>query len=803
MATRPSGTQRKKKSTNAKKPTSRRKTTPRAQSKTGSAKKKVATKKKATANTDLTGSHREKATGEETALSATVPVNKNNTSIAKKTNIRKKVSVKQKLAPKKRAAAKSSPPDSDSNKTTANESQPTTVVASNIKKETVTKRITATKNKATARSAALESSDDSASRATQQPPAQAAQDHFKQHAETTKNNQKTAESHSRDEARTSFAARPSTMETMTSAMNHWTDYWFSTANQTLDMTMRGADIGMHLIQSAANKAAEGETLDFGNLTSNIGQSMQLDPSAVFNANFRLLQKQSELWAYATEKALGNSADPVVAAEAGDKRFKSDAWSEELVFDVLKQNYLLLSSWMLDMVNNGTAQLDEKERARLAFMTKQIIDAMSPTNFAATNPDVLAKTVDSQGKNLSTGLSNLQRDLKNGSLNIRQVDPEAFSVGRDIAITEGSVVYENELIQLIQYSPLTEKVSEVPLLIVPPWINKFYILDLKPDNSFIRWSVEQGLTVFVVSWRNVDSSMRDTTFDDYMTKGIIDALSAIEKATGQRQVNAIGYCIGGTLLAATLAWMSARNDKRIRSATFFTTQVDFSEPGDLGHFIDEPQIRAIETMMQHEGYLDGAEMARTFNMLRSNDLIWSFWINNYLLGRDALDFDLLYWNADSTRIPQHTHSFYLRQMYLENNLVKPGGITLAGEPLHLDKVDIPVYLQATRDDHIAPWRSVIKAKQHFSGDVRFVLAGSGHIAGVVNPPHKQKYSHWLNDAEPTDPDTWDAGATETQGSWWPDWIEWVKPQSGQLVAARTPGDSELKKIEPAPGRYVLE
>ena len=590
---------------------------------------------------------------------------------------------------------------------------------------------------------------------------------------------------------------------MTASMQQWTDYWFSAADNTMNMSRLGADIGMQLLKNASRPVANPDPLNLGELFVGAGQRMQLDPTAVFTANSKLLQKQAELWSYAVEKAHGNTPDPVVSAEHGDRRFKSEAWSEELVFDVLKQNYLLLSSWMLDLIQTGAEEINEKERARLVFMTRQMIDAMAPTNFASTNPDVLAKTIDSYGENLSSGLANMRRDLANGTLNIRQVNPDAFSVGRDIAVTEGAVVFENELIQLIQYSPLTKQVNEVPLLIVPPWINKFYILDLKPENSFIRWAVEQGLTVFVISWRNVDSSMRETTFDDYLTKGVVEAVSAVEKATGQPAVNAIGYCIGGTLLATVLAWMKARDDTRIRSATFFTTQVDFSEPGELGHFIDETQISAIEDVMQKNGYLDGAEMARTFNMLRSNDLIWSFWINNYLLGKDTLDFDLLYWNADSTRIPQHTHSFYLRQMYLENNLVKPGAVTLAGEQLHLDRVDLPIYLQATRDDHIAPWRSVIKAKQHFSGDVRFVLAGSGHIAGVVNPPAKQKYCYWINESEPMEAGAWDEGASEYSGSWWPDWIEWIKPMSGDLIAARQPGDGGLKVLEAAPGSYVLE
>lgn len=702
------------------------------------------------------------------------PQTANTASTNKSTNKRKVASRKKKTAgtaPAKKAAGKKATtikPGASSETTTDNRSNGKAAA----KKLTSAKKTTREENKNSASNASAGQND------------------------STTNARSTPSS-----AKTDAGTGTAPFDTMTAAMNQWTDYWFAAAKKTLDVSMRSTDIGINLM---ANASPDPVALNFdvSTLFSSDGQSMRVDPTAVFNANFTLLQKQAELWAYATQRANGNAADPV-ASSKGDKRFKSGAWSEELVFDVLKQNYLLLSDWMLDLVNNCAPDLSEKERSRLAFMTRQMTDAMSPTNFAATNPDVIARTIDTKGENISAGLSNLQRDTKTGTLNIQHVNPNAFSVGENIAVTEGAVVFENDLIQLIQYSPTTEKTYEKPLLIIPPWINKFYILDLKPENSFIRWSVEQGLTVFVVSWRNVDSSMRETTFEDYMSKGILESLDAINKATGQSSVNAIGYCIGGTLLASTLARMSAQKDQRIHSATFFTTQVDFSEPGELGHFIDETQLNLIDQMMEEKGYLDGAEMSRTFNMLRSNDLIWSFWVNNYLLGRDALEFDLLYWNADTTRIPQRTHSFYLRQMYLENNLVKPGGITLGGEALHLNKIDIPVYLQAGREDHIAPWRSVIKAKQHYSGDVRFVLAGSGHIAGVVNPPALQKYCHWINDAEPNDPDQWDAGSREVKGSWWPDWIEWIRPMSGDLISARKPGDGDLQTIEAAPGRYVLE
>jgi len=363
------------------------------------------------------------------------------------------------------------------------------------------------------------------------------------------------------------------------------------------------------------------------------------------------------------------------------------------------------------------------------------------------------------------------------------------------------VFENPMMQLIQYAPRTKTVYTRPLLIVPPWINKFYILDLQPNNSFIRWAVDQGYTVFVVSWVNPDEKLRYKRFEDYMHEGILTALDAVEQATGQRQVNAIGYCIGGTLLATALAYMKAKHDDRIASATFFTTQVDFTEAGELTVFIDDRQLDSLEKKMKTQGYLDGESMAMTFNMLRANDLIWTFVVNNYLLGREPASFDLLYWNSDFTRLPETMHTFYLREMYLENRLVEPGGIEMDGVPIDLTTIDLPVYIQSSRDDHIAPYPSVYKATQLYSGDTTFMLAGSGHIAGVVNPPDANKYGYWTNDELPADPEQWIAGAEAHEGSWWPHWHDWLKRRSGRRIKARMPGDAKLAVIEPAPGRYV--
>ncbi len=447
-------------------------------------------------------------------------------------------------------------------------------------------------------------------------------------------------------------------------------------------------------------------------------------------------------------------------------------------------------------------IDERTARKVDFYTRQFVDALAPSNFVMTNPEVLRATIESRGENLLHGLKNLLEDLERGKgrLAIKMTDMAAFRVGENIAVSPGKVIFQNDLMQLIQYSPTTELVKRRPLLIIPPWINKFYILDLRPDNSFIRWAVEQGHTVFVISWVNPDEHLAAKTFADYMLEGPLAALDAIEQATGEREANVIGYCLGGTLLACTLAYMAAKHDNRIKSATFFVTMVDFAEAGELSVFIDEEQLSALEERMNAKGYLEGRDMATTFNMLRANDLIWSFVVNNYLLGKSPFPFDLLYWNSDSTRMPAAMHSFYLRKMYQENLLVKPGGITLAGVPIDLGKIRTPAFILSTREDHIAPWRSTYAATRLYKGPVKFVLSASGHIAGVVNPPGG-RYGHWVNDNNPPTPEEWLAGATEHAGSWWPLWEQWVAQYAGGEVPARQPGDGKLTPIENAPGSYV--
>ena len=532
--------------------------------------------------------------------------------------------------------------------------------------------------------------------------------------------------------------------------------------------------------------------------------MLADPNKLLQAQMELWNQYVKLWEVTAKRMMGQPVEPMAEPAKGDKRFADPAWRDEVVFDYLKQSYLLTARWLQGTVKEVEG-VDDKTAQKVEFYTRQFIDAMSPSNFAMTNPQVVKATIESKGENLVKGLQNLLTDLERGkgNLAIRQTDMNAFKVGGNVATSPGKVVYQNEVMQLIQYAPATEQVWQMPLLIVPPWINKFYILDLKPQNSFIKWATEHGYTVFVISWVNPGAELIHLTFEDYMKKGPLAALDAIEKATGEKKVSAIGYCIGGTLMATTLAYMAARNDDRIAACTFFTAQVDFTEPGELGVFIDEDQLAGVEQAMSKKGYLEGTEMATTFNMLRANDLIWSFVVNNYLMGKDPFPFDLLFWNADATRMPAAMHSYYLRNMYQKNLLAKPGGLVVDNVPIDLKKISIPVYIQAGKDDHIAPAKSVYKATQIYSGPVRFMLAGSGHIAGVVNPPSAKKYMHWLNET-PKNPATleeWRAGATEFPGSWWNDWDKWLSAKSGAKVPARVPGSGGLPAIEDAPGSYV--
>ena len=557
-------------------------------------------------------------------------------------------------------------------------------------------------------------------------------------------------------------------------------------------------------------AGAGDPFNIAGAFFEMTAKLMVDPTRLMQAQVSLWTDYMQLWQRTTERFLGGNggvshpAESVIEAAKGDKRFKDPAWQDHAVFDFIKQSYLLSARFMQNTVRDVEG-LDDKTAKKVDFYTRQFVDAMAPSNFVLTNPEVLRATVETRGENLVKGLEHMLDDLERGKgqLSIKMTDTDAFQLGENIATTPGKVVFQNALMQLIQYAPSTEKVRKRPLLIIPPWINKFYILDLKPKNSFIRWAVAQGHTVFVVSWVNPDEALADKSFEDYMDDGPFAALGAIEAATGETQVNVIGYCIGGTLLATTLAYMARKGDRRFASATFFTTMVDFAEAGELSVFIDEEQIQAIEERMREKGYLEGGNMAGTFNMLRANDLIWSFVVNNYLLGKEPFPFDLLFWNSDATRMPYAMHSFYLRNMYQENRLVRPGGISIHGEPIDLTQIQTPVFILATKEDHIAPWKSSYAATQLYRGPVKFCLAGSGHIAGVVNPPDAQKYNYWTSTKLPKQPDAWFEAATQHAGSWWPEWDKWSEKFAGGSVPARTPGDGKLTPIEDAPGTYVKE
>jgi polyhydroxyalkanoate synthase len=552
----------------------------------------------------------------------------------------------------------------------------------------------------------------------------------------------------------------------------------------------------------AGPTSGADALNIGSAFMEMTAKMMASPGRMMQAQLGFWQDYMSLWQNTARRMWGIESEPVISADPKDRRFRGEDWKENEIFDFIKQTYLLSARYVQDVVTHVDG-LDPHTAQKVDFYSRQFVDAMSPSNFLLTNPEVLRKTAETGGENLIKGLNNLLSDLERGQgkLRIKMTDMDAFRIGENIAVTPGKVVYQNDLMQLIQYDPTTPQVLKRPLVIAPPWINKFYILDLRPKNSLVRWAVAQGHTVFVISWVNPDERLADKSFEDYMKLGFLAALDAIELATGMREVNAIGYCLGGTLLGSTLAYMAAHGDTRIKSATFFVTMLDFRESGELNVFIDEEQIKMLEDKMNKRGFLEGSEMATTFNMLRANDLIWSFVVNNYLLGNDPFPFDLLYWNADSTRMPARMHSFYLRNMYQENRLAKPNGITLAGTPIDLSRITVPAYFISTREDHIAPWKTTYYGTQLLKGPNRFVLAASGHIAGVVNPPEGGKYSHWINPELPPDPETWLAGATEIAGSWWPDWQRWITSLDARKVKARVPGDGKLPILEDAPGSYV--
>ena len=526
-----------------------------------------------------------------------------------------------------------------------------------------------------------------------------------------------------------------------------------------------------------------------------------DPKRSLQAQSAITTGFIDLWSNALRRMGGENTADMVPTEPGDKRFVDPQWQENPVFNFLRQAYSLTNNWANELVNQADS-VDPATRERAQFYLRQIAGAVSPSNFIATNPELIRDTIRESGENLVRGMEMFAEDVEagKGQLKIRQSDPTKFELGVNMASTPGKVVFRGDLFELIQYAPTTPTVYKRPLLIVPPWINKFYVLDLNPEKSFVRWAVSQGLTVFIMSWVNPDERQAEKSFEDYMHEGILSALDAIEQATGERQVSAMGYCVGGTLLSMTLAWMAAVKDDRIASATLLTTQVDFTDPGDLKHFVDEQRIKSIEGKMDEAGFLEGARMASAFNMLRPNELIWTYFVNNYLKGKEPPPFDLLVWNSDSTRMPKANHSFYLRNCYLENNLTQ-GKITLSNVRLDLKKVAIPIYNLAAKEDHIAPAKSVFNGAKFFGGDMRYVLSGSGHIAGVVNPAGKPKYQYWTGPRPAGEFEAWLTKTTEHPGTWWLDWITWVTALAPEMVPARQPGDGKLKPLCDAPGEYV--
>jgi polyhydroxyalkanoate synthase len=575
------------------------------------------------------------------------------------------------------------------------------------------------------------------------------------------------------------------------------------ARNMVTVAVKGQELLVDLTARMAARNRQGtlDPLNISGAAAALAGALRANQDLVAESQARWWNSMMTLWESTARRMLGGEAPTVIAPSPGDRRFRAEEWRHNEIFDFIKQSYLLTANAMQAVVANLNG-VDERERARIAFYTRQFADALAPTNFPLTNPEVLNAIIASNGENLVNGLNNLLADIERGQgeLSIRQ-SADGFTIGRNIATAPGKVIFRNGTMELIQYAPTTEQVYERPLLIFPPWINKFYILDLRPENSLVRWLVDRGYTVFLVSWVNPDARAAGKGFEDYMREGIFAALEGVEKATGVKDPNCVGYCIGGTLLAAVLAYMAAKGDGRIHSATFWAAQTDFSEAGELSVFVDEAQLKALEAQMAGAGgVLPGSRMAGAFNMLRANDLIWSFVINNYLLGRQPMAFDLLYWNSDTTRMPEKLHLSYLRECYQKNALAK-GEMTLAGVRLDLGRIKVPVYVQSAKEDHIAPAVSVFKGARLFGGPKRFIVAGSGHIAGVINPPAAKKYQYWTNEADAATLEEWRAGATEHAGSWWPDWDRWLSKLSGGKVRARVPGEGRLKPLEEAPGTFV--
>ncbi|HWA61444.1 MAG TPA: class I poly(R)-hydroxyalkanoic acid synthase [Caulobacteraceae bacterium] len=568
------------------------------------------------------------------------------------------------------------------------------------------------------------------------------------------------------------------------------------------MTAQGAIAEAALRQADRPAALTPDPFHVGPALGEVMSRLAAQPDRLMRAQADLFTRYMDLWKAAAQRAAGEEAAEIATPARGDKRFLDPDWTSNPVFDVIKQSYLITSDWLNDLVG-GVDGIEPLTKRRVEFFTRMLTDALAPSNFLLSNPAAIREAVATQGASIAKGMENFAADLERGGgqLSISQTDFAQFEVGRNVATAPGKVIFQNEIIQILQFEPTTETVCEIPLLIFPPWINKFYILDLRPENSMIRWLTSQGITVFVTSWVNPDQRLAAKTFEDYLHEGVYAAVEAVTRQAGVDRVNTVGYCIGGTLLSCALAHMAVRGDDRIASATFFAAQQDFSEAGDLLIFTNEEWLKDLEGKMDASGgVLPGQVMADTFNALRSNDLIWSFFVSNYLMGKEPKPFDLLFWNSDQTRMPKTLHLFYLRKFYGENALAR-GELVVDNVRMDLSAVKVPVYVQSSREDHIAPYRSVYKGAKLFGGPVTFTMAGSGHIAGVINAPAAHKYQHWTNPALPPTVEEWMAGAVEHPGSWWPHWAEWLKARSGGQVKARDPSKGPLKPLEDAPGSFV--
>jgi polyhydroxyalkanoate synthase subunit PhaC len=544
--------------------------------------------------------------------------------------------------------------------------------------------------------------------------------------------------------------------------------------------------------------------DAERLKSAVSDYNNVNMKSLMENQVALMQQHMQLWQNTNRALLGlETPAATVSEEAGDRRFKDSEWNQNPVYSYIKQAYLL-NAQMLSNIVDSIEFGDDKQKQKARFYTRQYINSTSPTNLALTNPEVCREILESKGENLVHGIQNFIKDLQQSpieALQITQSDPDAFTLGENLATTPGKVVLQNKLIQLIQYQPSTEKVYKTPLLLIPPFINKFYIMDLDEKKSLVRWLASKGYTVFMLSWVNPDDALADTEFQDYVTKGVVAAIDAIEAITGSHKINAAGYCVGGTLLAISQAYLRACGDERLQSCTFITTLTNFEEPGELGAYLSEEMLLMLEQNSRMKGIFDGRILALSFNLLRENNLFWSYFINNYLKGKDPVAFDILYWNSDSTNIPAETFSYYLRSMYLENKLVEPGGIEIEGVAIDLGKIETPSYILSTLADHIVPWQAAYQSATHLAGPVRFVLGASGHVAGGINPEQGGKYPHWVNDEPCTDAESWKSVATEVSGSWWTDWDNWLQKQSGGMIKARKPGSKEYPPLEDAPGSYV--